>query len=89
MARNSCDFFLKLVNILLKTALDQVVLIAGADPENSERGGRDPHPPPPRMKTSFFRTRSNKVTLTFQKILKIQEKREGCPLGPSPKSAYE
>ena len=28
-----------------------------ADPENSERGGRVPHPPPyPRMKTSLFRT---------------------------------
>ena len=28
----------------------------GADPENSEKGGRAPHLPPPRMKTSIFRT---------------------------------
>ena len=31
---------------------------SGVDPENSERGGRVPHPPPPlpRMKTPLFRT---------------------------------
>ena len=65
--------------------------IAEADPENSEREGRVPHPPPPRrMKTSLFRSCSNKVTLTFQKHIENTRKKGGrCPLGPSPKSAYE
>ena len=40
--------------------------VAGADPENSERGGRDPYPPPqPQTKTSLFRTSSNEETLTL------------------------
>ena len=55
--------------------------------ENSERGGRDPHPqpppPPPRMKTSLFRTCSNKVTLKFQKQFENTRKKGG-PRPPRP-----
>ena len=65
----------------------------GADPENSERGGRVPYPPthpPPPVKTSLFKTCSNKVTLPFQKHFENTRKRGGGhgPLGPSPKFAY-
>ena len=41
------------------------------------------------MKTSLFRTCSNKVTLVFQKQFENTRKKGGRgPLGPSPKSAY-
>ena len=42
-----------------------------------------------RMKTSLFRTCSNKVTSTFQKHFENTRNKGGRgPLGPSPKSAY-
>ena len=57
-----------------------------------------PPPPPPhthththnlQMKTSLYRTRSNKATLTFQNHFKTARIKGGRgPLGPSPKSAY-
>ena len=69
-------------------ALAKILRAPGADPENSERGGRDPHPlPPPRMKISLFRTCSNKVTLMFQNQFENTRKKGGA--APSPKSAYE
>ena len=45
---------------------------------------------PARMKTSLFRTCSNKVTLMFQNHFENTRKKGGRgPLDPSPKSAYE
>ena len=47
--------------------------------------GPSPPPSPPQMKTSFFRTCSNKVTLMFQKHFENSRKKGGHgPLGPSP-----
>ena len=77
-------------------------LLSGADPENSERGGRVPHPPPPPpppvWKLNFSGhaayiivgvfVMQNNVTLTVQNTLIIEEKKGARPLGPSSKSAY-
>ena len=56
-----------------------------------KRGPRSTPPSPPRMKTSLFRTCSNKVTLTFHKHFENTRKKGGAapsapPLNPPMKS---
>ena len=65
------------------------VIARGGSRKFRKRGPSLPPSTHSRMKTSLFRTCSNKVTLTFQKDFENTRKKGGPLLGPSPKSAYD
>ena len=52
--------FEDIVTVMIKREI-----VAGADPENSEKGGRAPHPPPPPPQNENFTFRTCSIQLCW------------------------